>query len=236
MQYIAKTDPPIEDVELVEYLPQTFEHLPSRPSKINIPRKPPSSSDNASPEAAPAEQDPNILQVESQEEQHPTAGAFGPIIAKVVDQFTEDQSPFVISSSPVNIPTHSDPSLSTSSPPVSLPSYPPPTHFKSPSSPASSSSIPVNVSAPHSPANSYLHFPGPSSDYEPEGFRPVIERQPVQRPVLTQDYRYDSREGIVRPYRSHRCRHCATTILRMDHHCPWVSFSLINYYQVEPLD
>lgn len=47
-------------------------------------------------------------------------------------------------------------------------------------------------------------------------------RVPPRVPILTEDYRYDAREGILRPYRSHRCRHCAAVVLRQDHHCPWV--------------
>lgn len=236
LQYIEKSDPPIEDVELVEYIPQTFEHLPSRHSKINKSRDSISSSDAAALTDAELTENKNsnTVEAETQDEQHPTAGAFGPVVAKVVNQFTEDQSPSSNPLSSINNSTLSNPLSSTSTSPISLTAYPPPIHSKSPSSrPPSSSSNPVNPSAPHSRAHSYLNFPGPSSDYEPEGFRPVIERQPVQRPVLTENYRYDSREGIVRPYRSHRCRHCATTVLRMDHHCPWVSLLLQSSYQVE---
>ncbi|GAA5846081.1 hypothetical protein JCM9279_004779 [Rhodotorula babjevae] len=70
-------------------------------------------------------------------------------------------------------------------------------------------------------APSYLAFPEPPDDYEPPKRLPV-ERIPRNAPILTEQYRYDAREGILRPYRSHRCRHCAAAVLKMDHHCPWV--------------
>ncbi|GAA5981665.1 hypothetical protein JCM10908_004558 [Rhodotorula pacifica] len=68
---------------------------------------------------------------------------------------------------------------------------------------------------------SYLHFPDPPPELEPP--RPLaVERIPRNLPVLTEQYRYDPRERIVRPFRSHRCKHCAKVVLKMDHHCPWV--------------
>lgn len=48
------------------------------------------------------------------------------------------------------------------------------------------------------------------------------QRIPDQVAVLSEYYRYDRREGFMRPYRSHRCRHCAAVILNYDHHCPYI--------------
>ncbi|GAA5910015.1 hypothetical protein JCM8208_006413 [Rhodotorula glutinis] len=100
---------------------------------------------------------------------------------------------------------------------------PPKAHLRAPS-PAPPTSSPDG--APPRPSHSsgapsYLAFPEPPDDYEPPKRLPV-ERIPRNAPVLTDQYRYDAREGILRPYRSHRCRHCAAVVLKMDHHCPWV--------------
>ncbi|KAK4046783.1 hypothetical protein OIO90_006449 [Microbotryomycetes sp. JL221] len=69
---------------------------------------------------------------------------------------------------------------------------------------------------------SHLHFPEPPKDYRAARPTILINRAPPMVPILTTDYRYDTREGLLRPYRSHRCKHCAAVVLKMDHHCPWV--------------
>ncbi|GAA5857517.1 hypothetical protein JCM8547_009313 [Rhodosporidiobolus lusitaniae] len=90
------------------------------------------------------------------------------------------------------------------------------------SPPPSSAGPPTTVRPSHdSVAQSYLHFPEPDEDYEPAK-NLKVERVPHKVPVLSEQYRYDTREGLLRPYRSHRCRHCAKVVLKMDHHCPWV--------------
>ena len=59
---------------------------------------------------------------------------------------------------------------------------------------------------------SYLDFPDPPPELEPP--KPLaVERIPRSLPILTEQYRYDPRERIVRPYRSHRCKHCAKVVL-----------------------
>ncbi|GAA6027283.1 hypothetical protein JCM8097_002556 [Rhodosporidiobolus ruineniae] len=105
--------------------------------------------------------------------------------------------------------------LTSSSAPRDHPSFPPAT------------STIFNPTLTHRPsrssghAPSYLNFPEPDEDYEP--VKPLkAERVPQRVPVLTPQYRYDTREGLLRPFRSHRCRHCAAVVLKMDHHCPWV--------------
>lgn len=62
-------------------------------------------------------------------------------------------------------------------------------------------------------------------DVERGKFDDRIQRIPDHSIVLTEEYRYDSREGFLRPPRSHRCRHCAAVVLAYDHHCPYVRSS-----------
>jgi len=70
-----------------------------------------------------------------------------------------------------------------------------------------------------------------------------IFRQPYQNPVLSPEYRYCSRDEIIKPPRTHHCRICGTVsrtravsliaipsnegnitqcVLMFDHHCPWI--------------
>jgi len=49
-----------------------------------------------------------------------------------------------------------------------------------------------------------------------------ISREPIQRPVLSPEYRYCSYDEIVKPPRTHHCRICGTCVLMFDHHCPWI--------------
>ncbi|KAM0755954.1 zf-DHHC-domain-containing protein [Meredithblackwellia eburnea MCA 4105] len=102
---------------------------------------------------------------------------------------------------------------------ASVPPAPTPNHI-------STIRLPSPPPPPHKPLtpsiHSFLHFPPPPSDYVIRPTPLLVERVPAKIPVLTQEYRYDNREGFLRPFRSHRCRHCGTVVLKMDHHCPWV--------------
>ncbi|KAF8334416.1 zf-DHHC-domain-containing protein [Amanita rubescens] len=49
-----------------------------------------------------------------------------------------------------------------------------------------------------------------------------IARRPPTSGTLLPENRYCHEDGIVKPFRSHHCRHCGTCILRYDHHCPWI--------------
>ncbi|KAF8512824.1 DHHC palmitoyltransferase-domain-containing protein [Gautieria morchelliformis] len=49
-----------------------------------------------------------------------------------------------------------------------------------------------------------------------------FSRRPPTHPVLSPEYRYCSRDGFVKPMRTHHCRSCGTCILKYDHHCPWI--------------
>ncbi|KAF8890744.1 DHHC palmitoyltransferase-domain-containing protein [Infundibulicybe gibba] len=51
---------------------------------------------------------------------------------------------------------------------------------------------------------------------------PRVPRRPSMTPVLLPEYRYCSRDGIVKPFRAHHCRNCGTCVLKFDHHCPWI--------------
>ncbi|KIJ41148.1 hypothetical protein M422DRAFT_256000 [Sphaerobolus stellatus SS14] len=51
---------------------------------------------------------------------------------------------------------------------------------------------------------------------------PAFSRHPPTHPVLAPEYRYCSRDGIVKPPRTHHCRACGTCVLKYDHHCPWI--------------
>uniref|UniRef100_A0A0K3CNN8 Palmitoyltransferase DHHC domain-containing protein n=1 Tax=Rhodotorula toruloides TaxID=5286 RepID=A0A0K3CNN8_RHOTO len=104
---------------------------------------------------------------------------------------------------------------SASSP--AAPTFPPKVHLSN----GTNGAEPQPRTSQSSAAPSYLHFAEPPEDWEPPK-RLAVERVPNSAPVLTEQYRYDPREGIVRPYRSRRCRHCAAIVLKMDHHCPWV--------------
>lgn len=95
---------------------------------------------------------------------------------------------------------------SSSSP--DAPTFPPKVHLSN----GTNGTEPKPRTSQSSAAPSYLHFAEPPEDWEPPK-RLAVERVPNSAPVLTEQYRYDPREGIVRPYRSHRCRHCAAIVL-----------------------
>jgi hypothetical protein len=73
-------------------------------------------------------------------------------------------------------------------------------------------------------------FPAPPDDYQVKSAREMdiekgldkLQRTPPQIPLLTIGYRYDSREGLIRPVRSHRCSRCKKVVLNQDHDCPWI--------------
>ncbi|GAA5821516.1 hypothetical protein JCM3770_001057 [Rhodotorula araucariae] len=177
-------------------------------------------------------------------EQKATTAALGPDIASAILNRTRPPTPPAGAGTPpetpdpspaATLPSERDRCHSTASTTVapssarSAPTFPPKAHLsdETPAQPhkLSTSATALSDAPPRrsrsSGAPSYLAFPEPPDDYEPPRHLPV-ERIPRNAPVLTEQYRYDPREGIVRPYRSHRCRHCAAVVLKMDHHCPWV--------------
>ncbi|GAA5911002.1 hypothetical protein JCM6882_006745 [Rhodosporidiobolus microsporus] len=179
----------------------------------------------------------------------PTAGAFGPGWGTAISSSEPPLPSFPTSSSPSADPPssasgaspqerercQSAASTAGAASTLAAPSvtFPPQAHLlnsssgprdKLSTSPPSSTAFDSTAArrdSQQSAAPSYLHFPEPEEDYEP--VKPLrVERAPYKVPVLTDQYRYDTREGRLRPFRSHRCRHCAAVVLKMDHHCPWV--------------
>ena len=138
-------------------------------------------------------------------------GALGPDIATALTS-TVPSPPFSSSpcaQSPSSLPSSSSPShpsdvprdrldsSNSTAPPSTTPTFPPSAHL---------------IPDPRPSNSSFLHFPDPPESYEPPE-RLKVERIPPVVPVLNEKYRYDAREGILRPYRSHRCRHCAAVVL-----------------------
>lgn len=138
-------------------------------------------------------------------------GAFGPDIASALVTSTipspsdsSSPSPQTPSSHPADVPRDRLDSITSTAPPSTTPTFPPSAHL-------------ISDSSPSRPSNSsFLHFPDPPESYEPLE-RLKVERIPPVVPLLNDKYRYDAREGILRPYRSHRCRHCAAVVLSESH-------------------
>ena len=92
-----------------------------------------------------------------------------------------------------------------------------PHSFSVASNPHSSIAAPAQAALIPRPISRNSSHPDIEQSYDDR-----IQRIPDRVPVLTDSYRYDRREGLMRPYRSHRCRHCAAVILNYDHHCPYI--------------
>ncbi|GJN89238.1 hypothetical protein Rhopal_002217-T1 [Rhodotorula paludigena] len=156
-----------------------------------------------------------------------TAGAFGPAVGTVAANRSASPLPGPTTEAAAPAPRGISPAerercqsaasttLAGSSTRSGI-TFPPKAHLHKPNPADPPSSIPPTDlrrrASQSSAAPSYLHFAEPPDDYEPPK-RLAVERIPRNAPVLTEQYRYDPREGIVRPYRSHRCRHCAAVVL-----------------------
>ncbi|OJA13191.1 hypothetical protein AZE42_05600 [Rhizopogon vesiculosus] len=71
----------------------------------------------------------------------------------------------------------------------------------------------VTNPAPLPPANPHrtsLHPP------------PIFSRRPSTKPILLPEYRYCSKDKIVKPPRAHHCQACGTCVLKYDHHSPYI--------------
>ncbi|KAL0952664.1 hypothetical protein HGRIS_006907 [Hohenbuehelia grisea] len=75
--------------------------------------------------------------------------------------------------------------------------------------------VPSTVSS-HEPTRTII--PPRDDDLPP----PALSRYPNPTPILLPEYRYCSRDGLIKPYRAHHCRSCGTCVLKYDHHCPWL--------------
>lgn len=150
-------------------------------------------------------------QEEEAVERHPTAGAFGPTVGQLVATLSQPSSPDLESPRPS---TEGTTAVSSQHNTTFAVSYPPKAQLKN-------GDALRHPPSGTSDSRSFMDFPPPPPGHS-VGPRRLVDRIPSQIPTLTEEYRYDAREGILRPYRSHRCRHCGTVVLNMDHHCPWV--------------
>ncbi|GAA5971692.1 hypothetical protein JCM3765_006607 [Sporobolomyces pararoseus] len=248
--YVPKTDPPPEDAEYITVAGQRFEDQPLSPKMRQAPEADLTTRQTGIEEGEVIEmretqtsmthpQRQMISEEDSIAENAPAVGALGPNLATALDSAishpsdpTSPQTPTTSDSGSrerLSSTTDTNRTVISTSPSTAsaAPAVPPPVHLAKPSPPPPFSTVPPhNVTVPpqesrRSTSASFLRFPEPPEDYEPVE-RLKIERIPPVAPILKLQYRYDPREGIVRPYRSHRCRHCAAIVLKMDHHCPWV--------------
>ncbi|GAA6002439.1 hypothetical protein JCM10207_001119 [Rhodosporidiobolus poonsookiae] len=242
--YVPQTDPRPEDAEYITVAGTPFHEQPlsPRPHTTEEDLNDPIGADDRQEELEMTERRQSLVADEDQiAENAPLAGAAGPDWGTALAGAIASPAPFPTSTTTPS----SDPRTSSTSPDerdrcqsaasttaasstAHAPSvaFPPKAHLLNSSSgprdKLSSSPPGTTARASHdSAAPSWMHFPEPEEDYEP--IKPLkVERVPQRVPLLTEQYRYDAREGILRPYRSHRCRHCAAVVMKMDHHCPWV--------------
>lgn len=210
LQFVPKSDPPPEEVELVQVEGYRFEQLPPRAHTSRedlvtagiVAERPPRQEAVDEEE----EQDEELREQEERRareevgvedefaETRPSAGAFGPTIANIaassIRPSDHDTAP---TTDDAMSATHSTSGTTAVSAPDTFPiSYPPKIHAKRSTSP------PLPRRSQESTAPSYLNFPQPPEDYEPVKPRTLVDRLPPRVPVLTEDYRYDSREGFLR--------------------------------------
>lgn len=218
-QYVAPSEPPKEQAELIEVVPQRFEDLPARTRGLQR-------SLSLSRPITPTSTHSNLAQLEAGPDAHPEAELEVEREAKprlelseknvvVAGRASHDDALSPPAASPagstsgttaVSHPASSEvDTFSVTFPPKALPK-------KRPSS-ADDPPRPSNATGP-----SFMRFEDPPEDYTPNPPRPKVERVPPRVPILTDEYRYDYRVGFLRPYRSHRCRHCAAVVLKQDHH------------------
>ncbi|GAA6021109.1 hypothetical protein JCM11491_004419 [Sporobolomyces phaffii] len=248
--YVPKTDPPAEDAEYIAVAGKRFEDQPLSPKmpqmadaserrnsygeSIELEE---TRAQSANPTMTASDPVSNLNRVTEEDtiaEKASAVGALGPGIATALTSTISPPLPAEPSAEHVSQAPNDDKDsrdrlysvADTTSAVIASPPPPPPSNAPALPTPIhlASSTDPVRNAGPTPPRpsnSSFLHFPEPPEDYEPPE-RLKIERIPPVAPVLKLQYRYDPREGIVRPYRSHRCRHCAAIVLRMDHHCPWV--------------
>ncbi|EGN94644.1 hypothetical protein SERLA73DRAFT_187681 [Serpula lacrymans var. lacrymans S7.3] len=72
--------------------------------------------------------------------------------------------------------------------------------------------------------------PSESCSTANEGLPPrMLSRRPPSTPVLLSEYRYCSKDELIKPFRAHHCRACGTCVLKYDHHCPWIGHCVGAY-------
>jgi palmitoyltransferase len=196
-------------VELVTVGGSRFEHLPPSPrvpEEAHVSR----TIDSLAVEDLGEAHTTTVADEDALADSHPSAGALGPSIGAAALSLAASLPPPSPPLDPLEPIIHA-PEDSTTSPVVVPPSstfpvipHPPKAHAK----------VLSNSSATARPSSSsFNRFPSPPADYAPPGPKVLVERMPARVPILTADYRWDAKEGILRPYRSHRCRHCAAVVL-----------------------
>lgn len=230
-QYVQQSDPPKEEADLVDVVGYRFEDQPARRhTSVEDLR---ASSDAEQTLAGrdslatretfstdPTSHLVNGLITEDEiAQERPSTLAFVPpfpIIAEASQHAQSSRHNPPSCNSPTTesftstAPSHDPPAPSTSgttavSSTATFPlAFPPKARAKDEFPPRVSSS---------SNRRSFMNFPAPPEDYEANRPSLLVERVPPQLPILSDDYRYDSREGFLRPYRSHRCKHCAQVVL-----------------------
>ncbi|GAA5928604.1 DHHC family palmitoyltransferase [Sporobolomyces koalae] len=232
--YVPQSDPPPEDAEYITVAGQRFEDQPLSPRMQQQQQQQQRDFDEKADdhlETKPSHPGEPVLMRTLDEddiaEKHSAVGALGPSIASAIDPGpVPPGSPASDSAAPgAETPERAQinpPHEPIDGSPASRVAVPPPVHVGSRLKQARPFDLGHEpAGSPGGSTRSFLHFPEPPEDYEPPE-RLKVERVPPIAPVLKLQYRYDPKEGILRPYRSHRCRHCAAVVLKMDHHCPWV--------------
>ncbi|KAG2079891.1 DHHC palmitoyltransferase-domain-containing protein [Suillus cothurnatus] len=87
--------------------------------------------------------------------------------------------------------------------------------------PAGPESLHVPGAVPHS---THENFHNPNLDASS-----MFLRRPSTTPILAPEYRFCTKDKIIKPPRTHHCRACGTCVLKYDHHCPWVGHCVGAY-------
>lgn len=201
-QYVPKTDPPLEQAELVVVEGHRFENLPESPRQSRAVQELEAS------QAVAHEGHP----IEANAARSPSPGPtyFSNLNAVLPHPFVPGHSPTsdTFGTRTERFSTGGETAISSPSTSTIPLTYPP----RARTNKDSNTESPTRVSRDLG-KRSFLHFPAPPEDWEPAGPKLLVDRIPPQVPVLTGDYRYNVNEGILRPYRSHKCRHCDAVVL-----------------------
>lgn len=194
--YVPQSDPPKEDRELIQVEGYRFEDFPIRENEgaeqRGLDRTSEETEDDGNGTTV-VDEDQNSGTAADAEEIRPSPP---PTIQQSVTFPSVGSSNHVVKSS-----------ISSSQPRLSI------TSSSSPALPRKPTTARLSTA---SSGRSFLHFPPPPENcrHEPPKNHRLIDRIPPNNtPVLKDDWRYDVREGILRPYRSHRCKHCDRIVL-----------------------
>lgn len=192
-QYVPKSEPPVEEEELVQVQGYRFENL-SRAGDPSGQQDPTAAVARGQSDEGPQPTSPiqrrhsasptREVTEDDLAEKHATAGALGPVYAAAKAVTADDAGKSA--NNPLEANTNGEEEVAITFPPKSRQSDEP-------------GSARQRVS--HDSATpSYLNFPEPPEDYEPSKPKLLADRIPARIPILTEKYRYDSREGFLRYY------------------------------------